>query len=109
MSFKVAALSVPSAGAPFEATLIERREPRPHDVVIDIAYAGICHSDIHQAREEWGRRLSRWCRAMRSPARSPPSGGRSPASRPVTEWAWGALSAPAASVPAAGREKSSTA
>ena len=32
----------------------ERREPREHDVVIDIQYCGICHSDIHQAREEWG-------------------------------------------------------
>ncbi|HEY8964308.1 MAG TPA: NAD(P)-dependent alcohol dehydrogenase [Alphaproteobacteria bacterium] len=32
----------------------ERRDPKPHDVVIDIKYAGICHSDIHQARAEWG-------------------------------------------------------
>jgi len=37
--------------APFE---FERRELRPNDVALDIAYAGICHSDIHQAREEWG-------------------------------------------------------
>ena len=28
--------------------------PRPHDVVIDILYCGVCHSDIHQARDEWG-------------------------------------------------------
>jgi uncharacterized zinc-type alcohol dehydrogenase-like protein len=32
----------------------ERREPREHDVLIDIKYCGICHSDIHQARDEWG-------------------------------------------------------
>jgi uncharacterized zinc-type alcohol dehydrogenase-like protein len=32
----------------------ERRDPRPHDVVIEIRYCGICHSDIHQARDEWG-------------------------------------------------------
>ena len=32
----------------------ERREPRDHDVAIDIKYCGICHSDIHQARDEWG-------------------------------------------------------
>jgi len=32
----------------------ERREPGSHDVVIEIAYSGICHSDIHQARDEWG-------------------------------------------------------
>jgi len=31
----------------------ERREPRDHDVVIDIKYCGICHSDIHQTRDEW--------------------------------------------------------
>src|SRR5215468_7446374 len=32
----------------------ERREPGPHDVLIDILYCGVCHSDIHQARDEWG-------------------------------------------------------
>jgi len=32
----------------------ERREPRPEDVVIDILFCGICHSDIHSARSEWG-------------------------------------------------------
>ncbi|MEY4153099.1 MAG: hypothetical protein RL470_1158, partial [Actinomycetota bacterium] len=37
--------------APFE---FNRREIGSHDVALDIAYAGICHSDIHQAREEWG-------------------------------------------------------
>jgi alcohol dehydrogenase (NADP+) len=31
----------------------DRREPREHDVVIDIQYCGICHSDIHQTRDEW--------------------------------------------------------
>jgi uncharacterized zinc-type alcohol dehydrogenase-like protein len=37
--------------APFS---FERREPREHDVAIDIKFCGICHSDIHQARDEWG-------------------------------------------------------
>jgi alcohol dehydrogenase (NADP+) len=32
----------------------ERREPRAHDVVIDIEYSGICHSDIHQVNNGWG-------------------------------------------------------
>lgn len=32
----------------------ERREPGEHDVVLEILYAGICHSDIHQVRDEWG-------------------------------------------------------
>lgn len=53
----VDALITPAAGKPFERGTIDRRDPRPHDVVIDIKYAGICHSDIHQAREEWGEAL----------------------------------------------------
>src|ERR1700748_2205400 len=32
----------------------ERREVGPHDVQIEIAYCGVCHSDIHQVRDEWG-------------------------------------------------------
>jgi alcohol dehydrogenase (NADP+) len=35
-------------------TTITRREPGPHDVAIDIKFAGICHSDIHTVRAEWG-------------------------------------------------------
>ena len=55
MSLTVPALLTPSAGAPFERGTVERRELGEHDVLIDIAFAGICHSDIHQAREEWGK------------------------------------------------------
>ena len=33
----------------------ERRDPGPHDVLIEILYCGICHSDIHQARDECGK------------------------------------------------------
>jgi uncharacterized zinc-type alcohol dehydrogenase-like protein len=50
----VPALVAASAGASFERSTIERRDVGEHDVKIDIAFAGICHSDIHQAREEWG-------------------------------------------------------
>jgi uncharacterized zinc-type alcohol dehydrogenase-like protein len=32
----------------------ERRDPKPNDVSIDIKFCGVCHSDIHQARDEWG-------------------------------------------------------
>ncbi|MFB9235543.1 NAD(P)-dependent alcohol dehydrogenase [Plantactinospora siamensis] len=49
-----AALSASSAGAPLQPTTIERRELRDDDVLIDVKFAGICHSDIHQVREEWG-------------------------------------------------------
>ncbi len=51
---KTRVLSVPSAKAPFEQTTIERRELRPGDVLIDIKFCGICHSDIHNAYGEWG-------------------------------------------------------
>lgn len=47
-------LVVKEAKSPLEPFEFERRELRPNDVALDIAYAGICHSDIHQAREEWG-------------------------------------------------------
>ena len=46
-----AALDSESPLAPFT---IERREPRAGEVLIDIRYCGVCHSDVHQARGEWG-------------------------------------------------------
>ncbi|MFB5762788.1 NAD(P)-dependent alcohol dehydrogenase [Paenibacillus medicaginis] len=51
---KTSVLSVPSIKAPFEKTTIERRELRPDDVLIDIKFSGICHSDIHSVHGEWG-------------------------------------------------------
>jgi uncharacterized zinc-type alcohol dehydrogenase-like protein len=42
------------AKGPLTSYTFERREPRDHDVVIDIQYCGICHSDIHQVSDEWG-------------------------------------------------------
>jgi alcohol dehydrogenase (NADP+) len=49
----VRAYAAPAPNAPLEPFTVTRRDLRPHDVRIDIAYAGICHSDIHQGREEW--------------------------------------------------------
>ena len=43
-----------SATAPLASHRFERRDPRPDDVVVDILYCGVCHSDIHTARNEWG-------------------------------------------------------
>ncbi|WP_448332687.1 NAD(P)-dependent alcohol dehydrogenase [Streptomyces sp. DSM 41534] len=57
MTTSVTAYAAPAPKAPLEKTTIERRALREHDVLIEIAYAGICHSDIHQAREEWGTAL----------------------------------------------------
>lgn len=48
------AYGVTSATSPVAPMQIERRAPLAHDVAIDILYCGICHSDIHQARNEWG-------------------------------------------------------
>ena len=53
----VTAYATPAAKAPFEKTTIQRRDLGPRDVLIKIAYAGICHSDIHTAREEWGEAI----------------------------------------------------
>ncbi|MEV5907802.1 NAD(P)-dependent alcohol dehydrogenase [Streptomyces sp. WAC 01325] len=53
----VAAFAAPAAKAPLERTTIERREVGEFDVLIDIKFAGICHSDIHQAREGWGEAI----------------------------------------------------
>ncbi|WP_406189224.1 NAD(P)-dependent alcohol dehydrogenase [[Kitasatospora] papulosa] len=50
----VAAYAAPSAKAPLERTTVERRAVGEFDVLIDIKFAGICHSDIHQARDGWG-------------------------------------------------------
>jgi uncharacterized zinc-type alcohol dehydrogenase-like protein len=46
-----AAMAAKTDLVPYE---FDRRELGPHDVALNIAYAGICHSDIHQVREEWG-------------------------------------------------------
>ncbi len=43
--------------SPLEPFTFERRELGPHDLLIDILYCGVCHSDIHQARDEWGGSL----------------------------------------------------
>ncbi|WP_435749071.1 NAD(P)-dependent alcohol dehydrogenase [Microbacterium sp. PMB16] len=51
---RVNAYAAPSEAAPLEKTVIERRELGPLDVLIDIAFAGICHSDIHTVRGDWG-------------------------------------------------------
>lgn len=50
----VKAYGATSSNAPLEALNIARRSLKPHDVEVDILYCGICHSDIHTARNEWG-------------------------------------------------------
>ncbi|MFF5011714.1 NAD(P)-dependent alcohol dehydrogenase [Streptomyces sp. NPDC001165] len=50
----VPAYAATSATEPLTPTTVERRDVGPHDVLIEIKYVGICHSDIHNVRSEWG-------------------------------------------------------
>jgi uncharacterized zinc-type alcohol dehydrogenase-like protein len=50
---KTRAYGAHASNKPLEAMDIERRQPGPHDVQIDIAYCGVCHSDLHTVRSEW--------------------------------------------------------
>jgi alcohol dehydrogenase (NADP+) len=47
------AYSAASATSPLASTTTARRDPTEHDVQIEILYCGICHSDLHQVRNEW--------------------------------------------------------
>src|SRR3979409_1700058 len=51
--YKTKADSATSATSPLAGTTIPRRDPTEHDVQIEILFCGICHSDIHQVRNEW--------------------------------------------------------
>src|SRR6267154_1435307 len=52
-SFPAKAFAAHSAASPLSTHSIPRRSPRPQDVQIEILYCGVCHSDLHQARNEW--------------------------------------------------------
>lgn len=49
------AYAAQNAKMPLAPWSFQRREIRPHDVQFDITYCGVCHSDLHQIRDEWGR------------------------------------------------------
>ncbi len=51
---KAKGIAATSAKTPLAPFSFERRDPKENDVVIDIKYCGICHSDIHQVKSEWG-------------------------------------------------------
>ncbi|MEZ2224302.1 NAD(P)-dependent alcohol dehydrogenase [Rhizobium sp. RCC_161_2] len=51
---KTYAFAATSADEPLEPFSFERRAPRANDVVIEILYCGVCHSDLHTARNDWG-------------------------------------------------------
>lgn len=54
-----------SATSPLGLFHFVRRDLRDNDVEIDILYSGVCHSDLHTARNDWGARCTRRCRATR--------------------------------------------
>jgi alcohol dehydrogenase (NADP+) len=56
-TLKTAAYAAASVNASLSPFTIERREPGVHDALIDILYCGICHSDIHQVRGDWGAKI----------------------------------------------------
>ena len=51
--YKAKAYSASSAKSPLVSTTVARREPDEHDIQIEILFCGICHSDLHQVRDEW--------------------------------------------------------
>ncbi|WP_030745023.1 NAD(P)-dependent alcohol dehydrogenase [Streptomyces sp. NRRL F-5135] len=54
MPLTVPAWAAPAPGAPLEPITITRRDPGDHDILIEIAYTGICHTDLHHLRSDWG-------------------------------------------------------
>ncbi len=50
----IKAYAAQSASTPLALWNLERREPKPHDVEIEILFCGVCHSDLHTVRNEWG-------------------------------------------------------
>jgi alcohol dehydrogenase (NADP+) len=54
MTANTKAYAAPSAKSPLKPFSFTRRDPLPDDVKIDILFCGVCHSDIHTARDEWG-------------------------------------------------------
>ena len=51
--YKAKAYAAGSAISPLASTTVTRRDPTEHDVQIEILFCGICHSDLHQVRNEW--------------------------------------------------------
>lgn len=54
---RIPAYAAEAAKSPLVPSAIDRHAPGPHDVLIGILYCGVCHSDLHQARDEWGGAL----------------------------------------------------
>ena len=71
----ISAFAANAVGARLAPFSIERRQVGPRDVLIEIDYCGVCHSDLHMVNNDWGMSAFPWCPATRS------SGGLSPWAR----------------------------
>lgn len=60
MTLNVLAYAAKSAREDLVPFRFDRRDPRPDDVVIEILYCGVCHSDLHTARNDWGWTTYPW-------------------------------------------------
>ncbi|MBI1270824.1 alcohol dehydrogenase catalytic domain-containing protein [bacterium] len=56
-ALKTKAFAAAAPGEPLKEIEIDRREPGATDVLIDIKYCGVCHSDVHQVHDDWGRAI----------------------------------------------------
>ena len=52
-TYETKAFAAPDAKSPLAATRIRRRDPGPKDIQMDVLFCGVCHSDLHQVRDEW--------------------------------------------------------
>ena len=57
LMLKTPAYAAPAASQPLAPFSIDRRTPGPNDVQIDIKFCGVCHSDLHQVKDEWGNAI----------------------------------------------------
>ena len=57
MTMKAHGYATHSATSPLIPFQFERRDPRPDDVTIEILFCGVCHSDLHQARDNWSNSI----------------------------------------------------
>ena len=79
-----------AAQAKLERIEFERDDPKPNEVVIEVLYTGVCHSDIQQVKNEWKNTVYPASRATRSSAASNPWVPRPAASRKATWSVWAA-------------------
>jgi uncharacterized zinc-type alcohol dehydrogenase-like protein len=98
-----------AADRPLEPLDIERRTPGARDVQIDIAYCGVCHSDLHTVRSEWAGTLFPCVPGHEIVGHVTAVGPASRASRRATPWAWAAWSTAASAAARARMVWSSTA